>query len=173
MTKDGGINFSVHPKANSPVALAALTAATQSARRSGELSIQIPVPLLKNQHLISVGFITAAYLLWFHDLGYSWAFQSHLDPVRNQIQRPETLILPKTVVACGKRTFSPSTGVGYVGNEFVIVTALSNWFVLFPSADNQSVYDRLRSSHSNGSIERLRGLTFPVWKEGSPHWASS
>ena len=53
-------------------------------------SLSFPLPLLRNQSLINVGFLTAGYLMWFGYLGYSWVLQQHLDIVRKQILRSRT-----------------------------------------------------------------------------------
>lgn len=48
-----------------------------------EISFKIPLTLHENE--IAVGYITAAYLMWFNENGYNWIFQSSLDNVRKQI----------------------------------------------------------------------------------------
>lgn len=49
------------------------------ASRSGSLKVE------GSPDLVTLGFLTAGYLLWFRELGYSWALQQHLGPVRDLI----------------------------------------------------------------------------------------
>lgn len=43
--------------------------------------------VVQRENEIVVGYITAAYLFWFNEMGYSWVFQSSLDCVREQIMQ--------------------------------------------------------------------------------------
>ena len=62
--------------------------------RLPEISVSFSMPVFQNEHALSVGFLTAAYCLWFKSFGYSWVLQRALDRVRAQILNPEQKILP-------------------------------------------------------------------------------
>jgi hypothetical protein len=82
----------IHTDRTSPAALSEVQCRAAN-NAIGEISI--PMPILENRHLIDVGLITAAYLLWFRELGYSWALQRHLDPIREIILNPRTGTVPR------------------------------------------------------------------------------
>jgi hypothetical protein len=93
----------------------------------GGALISIPIPLLANQPFLDVGFLTAAYLLWFHDFVYSWAFQDHLAKVREQIRNPDKQIInEKYAVLCPNLFFDyPWVGVVRHQGETVLVAAIT------------------------------------------------
>lgn len=49
----------------------------------------IKIPLVEHENEVEIGYITAAYLYWFHGIGYNWVFQSSLDVVSKQIMEFE------------------------------------------------------------------------------------
>jgi len=49
----------------------------------------IKIPLVEHENEVEIGYVTAAYLYWFHEIGYNWVFQSSLDVVRKQIMECE------------------------------------------------------------------------------------
>lgn len=53
-----------------------------------EVEIKFVPELVKHELEISLGYLTAAYLMWFDALGYNWIYQSGLDVVREQILNP-------------------------------------------------------------------------------------
>ena len=44
-------------------------------------TVAFPIPTLGHTELLEIGFLTAAYLLWFRELGCSWALHRHLQPM--------------------------------------------------------------------------------------------
>ena len=85
--KDNEIQFCYDVKKNSRSTVDLLHQKFQG--NPERINISIPFPILRNKHLVDVGFLTAAYLFWFGLLGYSWALQSHLVEIRKQICNPE------------------------------------------------------------------------------------
>jgi hypothetical protein len=156
---DGGLDFFVWQNKTSPTALRVL----DDRADKKTFSVTIPLPLLANKKLVSVGFLTAAYLLWFKELGYSWALQNHLEAVRQQIRDPEAAILPENFNAwCTGATFkTPWIGVGQVGNETALMAGLEERIVFFPPADRpDGFYSRLPTDFSGLKIEDIRPLRF-------------
>lgn len=129
---DGGLEFFIFQNHNSPETLAKLDAAF--ADRPHELAMKLTIPLMKREHLISVGLMTAGYLAWFRFIGYAWVFQSHLDPVRSQILDPDA------EAATGARVvsfddFRADTWFGFIpiGPEHRLAFGVDSHFIVFPS----------------------------------------
>jgi hypothetical protein len=93
--------------------------------------------LMANEDLLPVGFLTAAYLLWFHEFGYSWVFQDHLSAVREQIRNPEKQIISeKYAVRCQDVYFDrPWVGVVRHQGEIVLMAAVADRLVSLPAVD--------------------------------------
>ena len=81
---DGGLEFLIRTDKTSPANLAAVTEQFRNASAKG-VTLTIPLPkVFKNKESVTIGFITAAYLMWFRELGYSWALQKHLARIIHQ-----------------------------------------------------------------------------------------
>jgi len=150
---DGGLGFYIYEDKTAPEALRRVLSRQPK-------SITIPVPLLGKRDVVNTGFLTAAYLLWFKELGYSWALQAHLDQVRQQIQNPsEQVIQGKFWVDCPGEFFErPWVGVASIRNELVLVAALADRLVLLPPADRKNCYSVLDEDFRdlNSQYRRLR-----------------
>jgi hypothetical protein len=162
--EEGGLDLFVLPNKNSPPTLRILDDRFAQFR-SGQkdLSVTLPLPLLANKRLVSVGFLTAAYLLWFKELGYSWALQNHLDDVRQQIRNPDAAVLSDNFNAwsTGATFKTPWIGVGKVGDETALMAGLANRIVFFPPADRpDGFYSRLPTDFSGMKIGDIRPLRF-------------
>src|SRR6185295_508649 len=59
---DGGLGFYIYEDKTAPEALRRVLSRQPK-------SITIPVPLLGKRDVVNTGFLTAAYLLWFKELG--------------------------------------------------------------------------------------------------------
>ncbi|NTU95745.1 MAG: HNH endonuclease [Bacteroidales bacterium] len=57
----------------------------KSIPKGPKLELSFKPVLIDHENEIEIGYITAAYLTWFHEIGYNWVFQSSLDVVRKQI----------------------------------------------------------------------------------------
>ena len=82
--QDGNLSFYIHINRNSPDINEMVD--KKFGKNPPKIQLSVPLPILRNQQLIKVGYLTAAYLMWFGLLGYSWALQSHLGSIRNQIK---------------------------------------------------------------------------------------
>ena len=156
---EDGFEFFIDARHTSPAALAEVQC--QAAKNSIK-EITIPLPILENRQLVDFGLITSAYLLWFRELGYSWALQRHLDPIRELILNPRTAAVPRNYgVVLKKRVFdSPWIGVGVVGEELCLLTGLANRLVFFPPADRHDLYVRLPTDFTGMVLSRYQVLRF-------------
>lgn len=147
-TDDGSLEFYIYKDLMSPDAVAAMKAAETPGRRK----ISVPIPILEKSHLITVGFLTAGYLLWFKELGYSWVFQAHLDPVRAQILSPNERVIPSTcVLDAGDVCFDrPWIGFVELDNNCYPCAGIADRFVIFPSFSSPRTYERLAARAGKG-----------------------
>lgn len=153
-SEDGSIDFFIHTDATHP---GALTEVKRKCASGAVESVEFEVPLMANRHLISVGALTATYLMWFRLLGYSWVLQNHLDPVRTFIRDPERAPFAKNYVVLSRTAFfeNPCVGVGRLGGELVMFGAVGNHIVLFPPADRQDFYAALPTDFAGVSMSDL------------------
>ena len=136
-----GFDFFVDTHRNSPETLLQL----EKSFNTGKLypldsppswTVEIETPLLGEKRMVKLGFLTAAYLLWWRVFGYSWVFQKHLDPVRQQILNPYDEVLnDKFFVASGERWDHPWIGFAWIKEQFFLVAGVSSFLVLFSSVD--------------------------------------
>lgn len=159
VTPDGTFEFLIMTNSTSPKAL-------ESIHKKAALkqidSLTIPVPLLANRQLISYGLITSAYLLWFRELGYSWAFQEHLDPIRQLIRNPTTTELPTNcnVVCPGHFFDNPWIGIGFIGDQLVLLCGIADRIVFLPPADRRDFYSLLPTDFNGLTLRDYRVVTY-------------
>lgn len=160
----GGLNFLIRTDMTSPKSLELLQSKVAEYRRSGRSTISVPIPLLENRDLVNIGFLTLAYLMWFKELGYSWALQNHLQPIRDQIQNPsKKIILEAFLAVCEDQIFErPWIGVGHVRGELTLLTGMSDRIVFLPPADREYFYSQLGSGFDNLRLSDYRILQFSV-----------
>lgn len=138
--RERGLQFFVDATRTPPDAVAELER-RELAGSFGRSNISIPIPLMANESLMNVGFLTAAYLLWFREFGYSWALQEHLDEVRRQIRNPDNAIITgKYAVRCRDAFFSqPWVGIVRHQGEIILVAAIADKLVSLPPLDRPDV----------------------------------
>ncbi|MDM3870743.1 HNH endonuclease [Porticoccus sp. W117] len=129
---------------------------------SDSLTMSFEVPLLKNEHHVKVGYLTAAYLAWFKQLGYSWAFQSHLDIIRKQILNPNEEIMPACFLANfpENKKIEPRVGVGiieYLGASYPCCFVVDR-LVLFPSYSHKSLYEDIEGEEGKQIKAKFYGV---------------
>lgn len=155
---DGGLGFYIHSDRNPPDILKRL----QSVRNMtpGEMTLNISFPILKNQHMVNVGFLTAGYLMWFGVLGYSWVFQDHLDIVRKQILNPEEKIIPVNYLAKFNQSLnlSPWVGIMPMANIMVPVMGVNDHVVIFPPSCHPQLYESMRTYNYSMSMSSIRKI---------------
>lgn len=134
--RQSGFKFFIDRSRTAPKALEEIERRVRAEGFDGA-KLTIPIPLIANQAFLDVGFLTAAYLLWFHEFGYSWVFQDHLAIVREQIRSPEKQIIQgKYTVRC-EELYSDQPWVGVVRHqrEIVLVAAIADRLVSLPPVD--------------------------------------
>ncbi|MHB1290665.1 MAG: HNH endonuclease [Sulfuricella sp.] len=158
VTPEGGLDFFININRTNPSALQEV----ERQAAAGILSeVTIAFPLLENKELIKFGAITSAYLLWFRELGYSWALQRHLDIIRDLILHPMTATLPNSIVVSTKKAFEhPWIGVGRIRGELCLLTGLGDHIILFPTADRHDLYSRLPTDVSGSTMDQYQVLGF-------------
>jgi hypothetical protein len=125
-------------------------------------TVSFPVPIIEHEELIEIGFLTAAYLLWFKELGYSWTLQHHLEPIREQIRNPTQQVLRRKFSAvCDENMFDPPwIGIGEIAGEPTLLAAIANHLVFLPPADKPNFYEALPDDFQGLSFDLLRPLQF-------------
>ena len=153
---DGGLDFVVDFDRMSPENVRKIEA---SRNRQDELTISVPIPLLGKMDEVDVGFLTSAYLLWFDAAGYSFALQSHLQLVRDQIQDPGSGVLRGLFhFQLEQHRFeAPWIGVAVVSGELAVAAGIANRLVVFPPRDKVRLYSVLED-FERGVLERYGGL---------------
>ncbi len=167
---DGSFDFVVFKEKMSPETFEIMKGKFEEGQRVGRMNVTIPFPLLENKHLVNIGFLTSAYLLWFKELGYSWVLQDHLQPIRDQIRNPDEKIIPQNfIVKCEGTVFNnPWIGVTYIRDELALVMGMTDYLAFLPPVDSKQFYSRIGNDFSNCSITYER-LNFPVkWLYETP-----
>lgn len=131
--REHGVDFLIDSSRCSPEALDEL----RRQKGRAKATITVPLPLLANESLLRVGFLTAAYLLWFQQLGYSWALQKHLDAVREQIRNPDRPgVAERSILHCFGRSFDPPwIGVVRYNGEVALIAAIGDRLIGLPTFD--------------------------------------
>lgn len=99
-----------------------------------KLEVQFTPEITKHINEVQVGYITAAYLTWFNLVGYSWAMQSSLEPVRKQIRECDyALDGAKVVDLMPERIFEPDIGVVAESGHVYPCCLMYDRVVIFPA----------------------------------------
>lgn len=101
-----------------------------------EITISYKMEVFNNENSLRVGYLTAAYCLWFKHFGYSWALQSHLNDVRTQILYPERNIITwNYLIDVNTREIAnPSLGMAKFRDQIFPFAHIYDHLVLLPSA---------------------------------------
>ena len=159
-SQDGNLSFYIYEDKNSPN----INELVNNKFRTNPKSIDVsfPLPILKNRHLINVGYLTAAYLMWFGYLGYSWALQNHLDIIRQQITNPDKEIIePKYVFNVESVDWNPWVGLITFLDDVVPAFGLKKQLVILPPRDRPKYYDSLKNVETTISLSDIKVLELP------------
>lgn len=142
LAEDGGIEFVSDRKRSNPKHHDELW----NAPKPAEIRVSLSMPVFQNEHALRVGYLTAAYCLWFKSFGYSWVLQSALDGVRAQILDPEQNIVAwEYLIEVDAREIErPSVGLIKFDADFFPFALIYDHIVLLPSADRLRPRDGAR-----------------------------
>jgi len=154
-----GFEFIIHKNRNSPEVLKLIEEKYRN--KPGKIKISFSIPILKKKRYIDVGLLTAGYLFWFANLGYSWVFQKHLNPIREQILNPEKKILKsRFIVFCKGIRWKPWIGLISISNEIMLVFGIENSLVLFQPADRLNLYEEICNDFEGKIGTDIRPISF-------------
>lgn len=112
-----------------------------------------------------VAWLRVAYLYLFALLGYSFILRPELNPIRDQIQKPDEQIVPQVI----RRMVGPSNAQHIVAVFRPaclrgMAVQLGKWMLFFPGfLEKQSFYDRLAELPDKGAFSLSgRSLEFPT-----------
>lgn len=104
--------------------------------RPSQVSVTTIMPVFRNENSLKVGFLTAAYGLWFKNFGYSFVLQSALDVVRQQMRNPDLDLMPWNylIETRAREISNPSIGLMRFGVDYFPVALIYDHLVILPSA---------------------------------------
>lgn len=165
---DGGIDVRIDVHRNSPATNRLLDERFKS--RPQAFNLTIPFPLLVQERLIRIGYLTAAYLRCFEAFGYSWVLQTYLDPLREQILHPEKEIFTPTIPKLEGARWGGAGWLGIVStrDDVWLGYGLNDRIVLFPPIDRRDtrlakvdgIQTRVRLLREFLPMEQPAGLAF-------------
>jgi hypothetical protein len=148
-----GINVYIYQDRNSPETMARLQDEIRKANTTGESNLVVPVPILARKRDVAIGYLTCAYLMWFKQLGYSFALQSHLDPIRAQILDVKGQLIPETYVGAVNKPFeSPWISFGYIDGAPVLVSGIVDHVIAIPAFNKPNVLSGLKAGPEGWTI---------------------
>ena len=94
------------------------------------------MPLFSNEESLRVGFLTAAYGLWFKNFGYSFVLQSAMNIVRQQILSPQIELMPWNYLIEVPTRGVNNLGIGIMrfGLDYFPIALVYDHLVILPSA---------------------------------------
>lgn len=126
-----------------------------------DLKLSFPLPILRNQRFVDIGFLTAGYLMGFRALGYSWVLQEHLQPIRDQILNSDReIITAKYLFSAHSVNWKPWFGIMLLDCDYVPVFAVGRHLVAFPPRDRPNLYQTLGTSSRDIPISNLKPISF-------------
>lgn len=153
---DGGIDVFIHSDRNSPETLAALEKEVEACRKAGESSLTMDLPLRGREAEIRAGYLTCAYMLWFKQLGYSFALQEHLQPIRDQILRPDKSVLPRTYMGVVPDPFpEPWLSFGYLNESPALIAGIVDRVVTLPGFNHPTLLEGLDPNFRTHNLTKM------------------
>jgi len=135
IAEDGALEFTTDPKRSNPVDLEAHLNGPKPAK----ITISTKLPVFSNENSLKVGFLTAAYGLWFKNFGYSFVLQSSLDIVRQQIRNPDHNLMDWNylIETPAREIINPCIGLMRFGTDYFPIALIYDHLVIFPSPKRQ------------------------------------
>jgi len=130
--EDGAFEFYSDRKRSNPVEFDA----HWSGPKPSGIKIEFSTPVFSNEESLRVGYLTAAYGLWFKNFGYSFVLQSTLEIVRRQILSPDENIMSWNflIEIPSREIENPSIGLMRFGGDYFPIAVIYDHIVLLPSA---------------------------------------
>ncbi len=151
--EDGSLQFLIWNNKTSPDSLRQLDQISQTE----PLSISAELPVLRKSRQVEVGLLTAAYLMWFKEMGYSWVFQRHLDKIRRQILNPDEVVIDQIAVANMEQEVArPWIGIIEIGTTALAAASIGHHIVLLPTFSTPDIAE---------SVSSLRGQTIDTRRQ--------
>ena len=152
---EGKYTFTIHLNRNPPDTKKLLD--ERFLKKPPKMRLSIPLPILKNQRLIDIGYLTAAYLMWFGLMGYSWALQDHLGFVRRQILNPDKeIITSKFLLTVKSANWEPWIGLITILGETYPAFGLKKHMVILPPRDRPNIYEAIESFDTDVNLENIK-----------------
>lgn len=131
IAEDGALEFTTDPRRSNPVD----HEAHWNDPKPAEITITTKVPVFSNENSLKVGFLTAAYGLWFKNFGYSFVLQSSLDIVRQQILNPDLDLMDWNylIETPAREIVNPCIGLMRFGADYFPIALIYDHLVVFPS----------------------------------------
>ena len=152
----GSLNFYIDKNRNSPSNTELIL--KKFANKPPSVNLKMSFPLLRNRELAEIGSLTAAYLMWFEQLGYSWVFQKHLDIVRKQILNPEKELLGGKYLAHIKGIEWDEPWIGLINAQDMLIPVMGflSHFVLLPPRDCTNFHEAFGDDLSILNFDTIR-----------------
>ncbi len=158
--QDGNFSFYIHIDRNSPQTNELIN--NKFGGKPPNIKMSVPMPILRNKRLVDIGFLTAAYLMWFGLLGYSWSLQSHLDRIREQITNPDKEIVDSNFLLTAKSAnWEPWIGLVSLFDDTVPAFGLKSHLVVLPPRDRPNYYESLRTFEADVNLSDIKPLKLP------------
>lgn len=127
-------------------------------------SVESAFPLLGKRREVHLGALQAAYLWLFKAFGYTPVFQSSLDIVRLQLQRPREAIIPAYFVAAAKKPIPRAIGAAEVSDLRCIFVSAGGLVVFLPRLGDNDFYNKLPKDFATATIrlEEFWGKPIPA-----------
>ncbi len=115
-----------------------------------ELNVSFSPEVVKHEQEISIGYLTAAYLLWYEALGYNWVYQTSLDIVRKQITNPRDKVWDDFLLfeLEGDNFVDPQIGLIQGNNGAYPAAIIYDRIVIFPPPEGINIKPYHKNSQS-------------------------
>jgi hypothetical protein len=129
---DGAIRFFADRRRSNPADFDSFW----SDAKTPEIRVSFALPVFANEDSLRVGFLTAAYGLWFKNFGYSFVLQSTMSVVREQISNPREAIMDWQYVhpVPSQKICEPCIGLMRFDKDYFPFAVIYDHFVLLPAA---------------------------------------
>ena len=146
IAEDGALEFTIDARRSNPIDVEV----QRNTPKPSNIDITTKLPVFSNENSLRVGFLTAAYGLWFKNFGYSFVLQSSLNIVRRQILNPDQDLLNWNYLmeTSTREIVDPCIGLMRIGTDYFPIALIYDHLVIFPSPNRQHPATTLPSEMS-------------------------